>query len=199
MTAAIVIRIRMYFGIVTTALVLITTGVAQSERTTINPFVGGTAELQHRIDAKTAREGDTVTATLTESVHTSDGTELPRKTQLIGHIDEVQPSENKGLSKIVLTFDQARLTSGRQIAIKSTIVGIYPAGTEGLSSVPLSADLKVHQLPSDKHGYALDSSVADSNSGTVSADGKDVRLGTLTELQFAFAPVAGSPLTSAGR
>ena len=192
-------KITMFFGIVTAALALTTIGAAQNETTKIDPLVGATAELQHTIDAKTARQGDTVTAKLRESVHTSDGTKLPRNTQLIGHIDEVQPSENKGLSKIVLTFDQARLANGRQIAIKATIIGIYPAGTEGLPSLALSADLKVHQLSSDKHGYALNSSVADSNSGTLSADGKDVRVGAQTELQFAFAPGPGIPLTSAGR
>jgi hypothetical protein len=153
-------RLRKYLGIVTT-LALTTCGVAHSETTKISQFVASTAELHHNIDAKTAKQGETVTAGLTKSVHITGGIELPRKTQLVGHIDEVQPSENKGLSKIILTFDQARLANGQQVFIKSTIVGIYPAGSESVLPPTLSAELKVDQELPGKHGFALNSSVAD--------------------------------------
>lgn len=91
------------------------TTLAQAENRPVNDPAGASqlvaaqAELQHALDAKTAKQGDTVMARLTESVQIADGTKLPRNTQLIGHIDDVQPAQNKGESKVVLTFDQARL------------------------------------------------------------------------------------------
>jgi hypothetical protein len=150
------------------------------------------AELQHTLDAKTAKQGDAVTARLTESVQIADGTKLPRNTQLIGHIDEVQPAQNKGESKVVLTFDQARLANGQQIAIKSTLVNVSPEGTAGLVDLTVTPELKIKQEPTSRHGYGLTSSVADSNSGTLSANGKNVHLVKRTALQFAVAPVAGA-------
>jgi uncharacterized iron-regulated membrane protein len=159
-------------------------------------LVAATAELQHDLDAKTAKQGDTVTAKLSQAVHLS-GTTLPRNTLLIGHIDAVQPSTNKSVSKVVLTFDQARLANGQQVSIKSTVVGVYPAGTQ-LVSPTLNSELKVDQQPSGAHGFGLTSSIADSNSGTLSANGKNVRLTSGTELQFAVASGTGSASSSTG-
>ncbi|HEY4050241.1 MAG TPA: hypothetical protein VGM27_25540 [Acidobacteriaceae bacterium] len=90
-----------YFGIAIIGLALCT--LAQAENRHVNHTTGAShlvaaqAELQHTLDAKTAKQGDTVTARLTESVQIADGTKLPRNTQLIGHIDEVQPAQNKGV------------------------------------------------------------------------------------------------------
>lgn len=182
--------IAKYLGIVTTALTLTAFASAQNTQsdtaTGANQLVAANAELLHALDAKTAKQGDTVTAKLTQSVRVG-GTELPRNTQLIGHIDEVQPSANKGLSKVVLTFDQARLANGQQVAVKSTIVGIYPAGTD-LVAPDLNPQMNVQQEATSAHGFALTSSVADSNSGTLQANGKNVHLGDRTELQLALAP-----------
>ena len=185
-----------YLGIATIVLALTT--LAQAEKREVNDTTGASqlvvaqAELQHALDAKIAKQGDTVTARLTESVQIADGTKLPRNTQLIGHIDEVQPSQNKGESKVVLTFDQARLANGQQIGIRSTIVNVSPEGSAGVLDLSLTPELKIHQAPTSRHGYGLTSSVADSNSGTLSANGKNVHLEKRTELQFAVAPVAGA-------
>jgi hypothetical protein len=185
-----------YFGIATIVLALST--LAQAKNRQVNDTTGASqlvaaqAELQHTIDAKTAKQGDTVTARLTESVQIAGGTKLPRNTQLIGHIDEVQPAQNKGESKVVLTFDQAQLGNGQQIAVKSTLVNVSPEGSGGLAGLSLTPELKIKQAPTSRHGYGLTSSVADSNSGTLSANGKNVHLEKRTELQFAVAPVAGA-------
>lgn len=185
-----------YLGIATTVLALTTLARAESRQvndtTRASQLVAAQAELQHTLDAKTAKQGDTVTAKLTESVHIADGTKLPRNTQLIGHIDEAQPAQNKGESKVVLTFDHARLANGQQIAIKSTIVNVSPEGSAGVVDLSLTPELEIKQAPTSRHGYGLTSSVAESNSGTLSANGKNVHLETGTELQFAVAPVAGA-------
>ncbi len=189
-----------YFGIAATALALTLFAAAEdtpgNSTASTDQLVSANAELQHGLDAKTAKQGDTVTAKLSQPVHVA-GTTLPRNTLLIGHIDAVQPSENKGVSKIVLTFSQAKLADGQQIAIKSTIVGVYPSGTD-LVPPSLSSELQVHQEPSSTHGFGLNSSVTDENSGTLSANGKNVHLADGTELQFAVAPATGAAASSTG-
>jgi hypothetical protein len=190
-----------YLGIAITVLALTTIGRAENKQmndtTGASQLVAAQARLQHGLDAKTAKQGDTVTAKLSGSVQIANGTKLPRNTQLIGHIDEVQPAQDKGESKVVLTFDQARLPNGQQIAIKSTIVSAAPQGS-GVVDLGLNPELKIRQEPTSRHGYGLTSSVTDSNSGTLSASGKDVHLETGSELEFALAPVAGANSAARG-
>jgi hypothetical protein len=177
-------------GIATTALTL--TAFASARVTqNANHLVAADAELQHSLSAKTAKPGQIITARLTESVHMADGKELPRNTVLLGHIDKVQPSLDKSISKIVLTFNEARLQNGQKIPVKGAIIGVYPEGTE-TSAPDLSSELKVEQEPSSSHGYALTSSINSSNSGILTANGKNVRLVDGTELQFALAPARSS-------
>lgn len=187
-----------YLGIATTALALTLFAAAEDtpQNNNTNQLAVANTELQSTLDTKTAKQGDPVTARLTDSVRLA-GTELPRHTLLIGHVDTVQPSANKGVAKVVLTFDQARLADGKQIAIKSTIVGVYPEGTTLVA--PLAGETKVEQEPSGAHGYALTSALDDANSGTLTANGKNVRIGIGTELQFEVAPAAESAGASTGK
>jgi hypothetical protein len=186
-------RIAKYIVIASTALVLSLSAMAQPA-TNAAQLVAANAVLETRIDARTAKAGDAVTAKLTSSVHLPGGTELQRNTLLTGHIDQVQAAVNDGVSTVVLTFDKAQPKDGQAVAIKSTILGIYPSGTE-LLPPDLNAQ-KIEQAPSSAHGYSLTSDVQGSNSGVLKADGKNVRLGDGAELQFAVAPLAaGSAAT----
>jgi hypothetical protein len=189
-------RIAKIVGIVGTALALSLSAVAENAQQGANgaQLVAANAVLQTKIDAKTAKVGDTVTAKLISSVRIPSGPELGRNTLLIGHIDQVQAAENNGASTVVLTFDKAQPKNGQAIAIKSTIVGIYPAGTSFVTP-DLNPQLKLQQAPSSAHGYSLTSDMQGSNSGVLKADGKNVRLGDGTELQFAVAPVATGTVT----
>ena len=180
-------RIAKYIVIASTALVLSLSAMAQPA-TNAAQLVAANAVLETRIDARTAKAGDAVTAKLTSSVHLPGGMELQRNTLLTGHIDQVQAAVNDGVSTVVLTFDKAQPKDGQAIAIKSTILGIYPSGTD-LLPPDLTAQ-KIEQAPSSAHGYSLTSDVQDSNSGVLKADGKNVRLGDGAELQFAVAPLA---------
>jgi hypothetical protein len=96
---------------------------------------------------------------------------------------------------VVLTFDKAQPKDGQAIAIKSTIVGIYPSGTSVLPP-DLNPQMKFEQAPSSAHGYSLTSDVQGSNSGVLKADGKNVRLGAGAELQFAVVPIATSSIAA---
>ena len=190
-------RIAKYVVIASTALVLSLSAMAKDSQPTTNAaqLVAANAVLETRIDARTAKAGDAVTAKLTSSVHLPGGTELQRNTLLTGHIDQVQAAVNDGVSTVVLTFDKAQPKDGQAIAIKSTILGIYPSGTD-LLPPDLNPQTKIEQAPSSAHGYSLTSDVQGSNSGVLKADGKNVRLGDGAELQFAVAAVAaGSAAT----
>jgi hypothetical protein len=189
-------RIAKIVGIVGTALALSLSAMAKNAQQGANEaqLVAANAVLQTKIDAKTAKAGDTVTVKLTSSIRIPGGPELGRNTLLIGHIDQAQAAENNGASTVVLTFDKAQPKGGQAIAIKSTIVGIYPAGTS-LVTPELNPQLKLQQAPSSAHGYSLTSDMQGSNSGVLKADGKNVRLGDGTELQFAVAPVATGTVT----
>jgi hypothetical protein len=183
-----------YLGVAATALALTVFVAAEdtprNSTASSDQLVAATADLQHELDTKTAKQGDTVTAKLSQSIHLA-GTTLPRNTLLIGHVDAVQASQNKSASKIVLTFDQAQLADGKKVAVKSTVVGFYPAGSQQLLP-SLSPDMQINQKPSGAHGAALNSSVTESNSGTLSANGSNVHLSNGTELQFALTSITGS-------
>ena len=184
-------RTAKYLVIASTALVLSLSAMAKDSQPATNAaqLVSANAVLETGIDARTAKAGDAVTAKLTSSVHLPGGTELQRNTLLTGHIDQVQAAVNDGVSIVVLTFDKAQPKDGQAIAIKSTIVGIYPSGTS-LLPPDLNPQLKVEQAPTSAHGYSLTSDVQGSDSGVLKADGKNVRLGAGAQLQFAVAPIA---------
>jgi hypothetical protein len=191
-------RIAKYVVITSTALVLSFSAMAKDSQPTTNAaqLVAANAVLETRIDARTAKVGDSVTAKLTSSVHLPGGSELQRNALLTGHIDQVQAAVNDGVSTVVLTFDKAQPKDGQVIAIKSTILGIYPSGTN-LLPPDLNPQMKIDQEASSAHGYSLTSDVQGSNSGVLKAIGKNVRLGDGAELQFAVVPIAISS-TAAG-
>lgn len=123
-------RFATYLGIASTAFALTVSAVAENANSNAGQLVAASAELQTSINAKTAKVGDVVTAKLTKSVGVPNGAELPRNTVLIGHIDQVQAAGSDGVSTVGLTFDKAQPKGGQPVAIKSTIVGVYPGGTD---------------------------------------------------------------------
>jgi hypothetical protein len=192
-------RIAKYVVIACTGLVLSLSAMAQDlqHNASEEQLVAANAELTTKIDAKTAKAGDVVTAKLTSSIRFGGGTELRRNTLLIGHIDQVQAAVNNGVSTVVLTFDKAQPKGGQAIAIKSTIVGIYPNGTD-LVTPDLNPQMKIEEAPSSAHGYSLISDAQGSTSGVLKADGKNIHVGDGTELQFALAPIAAAGSTAVG-
>lgn len=105
-------------------IVLRAQDAAESTTTTNIQLVSARALLSKGIDAKKAKQGDAVTAKLQDDVKIPGSVDLPRNTVLLGHIDQVQPSENKGDSSVQVTFDKAQLKNGQQLAIKATIMQI---------------------------------------------------------------------------
>jgi hypothetical protein len=89
-------------------------------------LVGARATLNKGLDAKKLKQGDPVTAKLQDDVKSGDAAALPKNTVLLGHVDQVQPSQNKSDSSVQVTFDKAQLKDGQQLPIKATIMQIAP-------------------------------------------------------------------------
>jgi hypothetical protein len=94
---------------------------AQPQRTI--QLVPALASLDHTLDAKKAKQGDVVTAKLQKDVSIPEQP-LPKNTLLEGHVDQVQASDHKSDSTVVVTFDKAKLKNGTEVPIKATVLEI---------------------------------------------------------------------------
>jgi hypothetical protein len=91
------------------------------------------AQLDNTLDTKKAKQGEAVTAKLEENVQVPDAQALPKNTVLEGHVDQVQASDHKSDSMMVVTFDKAKLKDGQELPIKATILAV----TEPVSMQPM--------------------------------------------------------------
>jgi hypothetical protein len=98
-----------------------------SQAAAVPRIVGVRARLQKSLDAKKAKEGDTVEATPEAKIHLADGVDLDNHCRLFGHIDKVQPSIGGSESAIGVTFDKVRMKDGQEIPVKATILWIGEA------------------------------------------------------------------------
>jgi hypothetical protein len=87
-------------------------------------MVQAQATLDSTLDAKKAKQGEAVSAKLERNVQIPDAQALPKNTVLEGHVDQVQPSEHKSDSMVVVTFDKAKLKDGQELPIKATIIAV---------------------------------------------------------------------------
>lgn len=97
-------------------------GTAQAQHTI--QLVQAQATLAITLDTKKAKQGEPVTAKLEENVPIPGEQALPKNTVLEGHVDQVQPSEHKSDSMVVVTFDKAKLKDGQELPIKATILAV---------------------------------------------------------------------------
>lgn len=168
--------------------------------------------LNKGLDAKKAKQGDVVTAKLLDDTKVPNSPDLPKNTLLLGHIDTVQPSQNKDDSTIQVTFDKAQLKDGKELPVKVTIMRIFPPpsfAVQGGGSVPGdqlapastgggaarnpggaapppgSPITQGGQQDEGVNGVLLKSDVHDNNSGTFTTKGRNVYIGGGTELQVA--------------
>jgi hypothetical protein len=105
-------------------------------------IVGVRARLQKSLDAKKAKEGDTVEANPEAKIHLADGVDLDNHSRLLGRIDKVQPSVGGGDSAISVTFNKVRMKDGQEIPMKATILWIGQA--------PNSLNPTVVSAPADR-------------------------------------------------
>lgn len=175
---------------------LMTAGAASAQSLT-----GVNATLNRGLDSKTAAAGQAVTAKLDGSVKTAEGITLPRGTELIGKIAEAKGSHNGGPASVTLLFTTAKLKDGREIPVKVTLVGAYPAtdsddpsdSSQLMGSAPskIPGDETISQTPGALDHVSLTSAVKNTDSGTFARTSGNFRLNAGTYLQVGIAPAAG--------
>lgn len=80
------------------------------------------AELTRHIDSKHAKVGQEVMAKTTSAATLSDGTRLPKGTELLGHVTAVSPETHANkTSSLAFAFDEAVLRGGRQVPIHAVL------------------------------------------------------------------------------
>jgi len=85
------------------------------------------AELQRKLDSKSARVGDPVEAKTTEKMTTAQGVELPKDTHLIGRVTEVQAhTKENPASSLAIVFDRAEFKGGKTLAIRCIVEAADP-------------------------------------------------------------------------
>ena len=82
-------------------------------------------ELVDNLDTKTAKTGDAVVIRTRSNVTTSNGTEIPRGSKLVGRVTAVRPvGEGNPNAQVALQFDHAELQGGRSLSIHAEIQGL---------------------------------------------------------------------------
>jgi hypothetical protein len=166
-------------------------------------LMGANARLINTVDTKKVSPGEAITAKLTSTVKEAGSVELPKGTLLIGRVDQVQPSANGSPATLSVTFDQAKLSDGRTVPVKATLLGAYPenagdyyveTGNGGalIGGLPASvpADQKIDQEPGALGNVEMRSAVQSSASGVFSSKNRNIDLKSGTQLQVAIAPEA---------
>lgn len=186
------------------AIVAVMGGYARAQDASQNTqLVGANARLVDTVDTKKASPGQAITAKLTSNVKEAGTVELPKGTLLIGRVDQVNQSVNGSPATLSVTFDQAKLSDGRTVPVKATLLGAYPAdagdyyvetGNGGalIGGLPASvpADQKIDQEPGTLGNVEMRSAVQSNASGVFTSKNRNIDLKSGTQLQVAIAPEA---------
>ncbi|HTU50832.1 MAG TPA: hypothetical protein VMF56_09570 [Acidobacteriaceae bacterium] len=172
-------------------------------------LVSANAELTQALNSKSTHQGQSITAKLTSSVKTEGQTELPKGTVLMGKVAQVKNSTANGnQSKISIVFNEARLSNGREVPIKATLLAAYPPALIGVAESTSSYmivqphhipnDQKVQQDPGTLNHVMMKSAVQSNVSGIFLSKKHDINLHRGTRLQLAIAPETSSVSTASG-
>jgi hypothetical protein len=102
------------------------TQVASPEASAVMSPVNG--ELVSKLDSKTAKSGDSVVVQTKMSAKTTDGTEIPKGSKLVGHVIAAHASQAGDNSQVAVEFDHLELKGGQSVPVHSQIQSITPAG-----------------------------------------------------------------------
>ncbi len=204
-------------GLATATLALAGAAIAQpaawAQSGTMQPaehwgLVGATVQLDHALSTRSARQGQIVEAKLNGSVRAAEGVDLPRGTELVGRVDRVQASQNRGPSMLSLVFTKAELKDGRTVPVKVTVVGAYPSneaalavdGDQTMGSAPrhVSSQERVDQESGLLSHVSMHSAVQNHASARFEKKDGDFTLKAGTFLQIGIAPRQGSAMMNAG-
>lgn len=170
------------------------THVSATSRREASKMVPAQADLTRELNAKKIHDGQTFEAKLAQKVQLSDGTNLPKGTELLGKVIKDQMSNN-GKSNLTLRFMQADLKNGTKIPIKATIVGLYSGASQGIGAQTPNywtpRTLQVDQINA-LHNVDLHSRIAAQNSGNLQSSKSNIRFAPGTEFALAISKRAQS-------
>lgn len=186
------------------AAILLAAAPAMAASTPNLHLISTNAQLNHTLNSSKISVGQRVTAHLTMKLRTSNNLLLPRKTQLIGKVSQVQSGHGKR-TRVALVFTKARLKNGRLIPIKATLLGAMPPNYGSFSSVdylpdtskPVPSNASMDQEAGVLNHIALHSAVQSPVSGIFLSKRNKIRLPAGTRLRVAIAPLQNSS-TKAG-
>ena len=166
-------------------------------------LVSAKAKLITTLNTQRAKKGEPVTAKLMSDVKASDSMNLPKGTILLGKVEQVQRSSNKGPAKLSVVFNEAKLHNGHLVPIKATLLGAFPVSSWdsynftgvggpyiGLHSGYIPDNQRVDQEAGTISHVAMHSAVQSPVSGIFSSRNRNFKLHRGTELQFAIAPMS---------
>jgi hypothetical protein len=186
-------------------------GAAQTNpasSTRVVQMVNIVANLEKTIDPKKSHAGDVVNAKTTSEATLSDGTKVPEGSVLVGHIDSITPSENKGSSSLVLTFNKLDVKNGKEVWVKTVIVRVAsytssygpelasgnsePSSKATANTVNSGSGMNgqggAEKGPHAIEGLTLSGSPNGSTSGTLTQAKKNIHLTNNTQLIVSVAP-----------
>lgn len=171
-------------------------------------LVSANAQLVRGLNAKSTHKGQVVMAKLTSDVKANGQTEFPSGTMLTGKVEQVQVNQNGNTAKISIVFNEARLSNGRELPIKATLLAAYPpvvtSVAESSSSYMIVQprhipnDQKIQQDPGTLSHVMMKSAVESHVSGVFLSKNHNINLHRGTRLQLAIAPEATSMSSSSG-
>lgn len=183
------------------ATILFAVGPALAASTAASPatmqLMSTNAQLNHALNSSRISLGQRVTAHLTMELRTDHGMVLPRNTQLIGKVSQLQRGHNK-TTRVSLVFSEARLKNGHVVPIKATLLGAMPPADGFYSgesqyfpdtSHPVSPKEKIDQEAGVLNNVSLQAAVLSHVSGTFLSKRGKIRLPAGTQLRIAIAPV----------
>lgn len=158
------------------------------------------AQLNRTLNSQKISVGQRVAAHLTMKLRTANGLVLPRNTQVLGKVSQLQTGHGKR-TRVAIVFNQARLRDGKVIPIKATLLGAVPPsyGTSSAfnnyfpdTSKPVSPKAQMDQESGAFRDIALHSAVRSRNSGIFLSKRNRIRLPAGTQLRIAIAPLQNS-------
>lgn len=99
------------------------------------------AELDGKLDSKSAKLGDPVVLKTQEAIKTADGMTIPKGSRIVGHVTMVE-AHGRGCenAQVAVELDRAELKGGHSVAIRSAIISVTPPPDPSTSAMLRSQD-----------------------------------------------------------
>jgi hypothetical protein len=168
------------------------------------------ADLDGKLDSKSAKVGDRVVLKTEEKVQSSDGVVIPRGSRIVGHITAVQAHNNdRAIAQIEIAFDHAELKNGQSIPIHTLIRSLRPVpSVSSMSMMDNDTPMNAGPMGAGMGGGAMGGRTGGGlGGGTLSGNGSvnagnmgagNIGAGNVAGAQVGGVPVGGVPGAAGG-